>query len=100
MYRLTRLLERCEARRPAGVLWTRWTRASCLFIFFITDNSFIFCPRFLQSSGSEITSELEKQNADYATELDALSKKREWIERQISELNGTLRDVMRSTGKA
>ncbi|KAI9015487.1 Prefoldin [Hyaloraphidium curvatum] len=55
---------------------------------------------FLAATPTEIIEDLEKQNKDVAKDLEALGKKRDWIERQISDLNNTLRDVMRTSGRA
>lgn len=55
--------------------------------------------RFLQAAPTELVADLEKQNETTQKDLDALGKKREWLERQISDLNGTLKDVMKTSGR-
>ncbi|TXT13008.1 hypothetical protein VHUM_01409 [Vanrija humicola] len=51
---------------------------------------------FIQQPRSEINARHEAQQKTLTTDIDALTKKAKYFERQVEEANGQLRDIVRS----
>ena len=81
----------------AGGPWkSKWRHADAR----LPGNCFLDNYRFLHAAPTEIVADLEKQNGATDKDVDALVKKREGIDRQISDLNNTLKDIVRTSGRA